>query len=421
MIIFDLDGTLYRTHETCLPPLYQLCGRYHLSIDKEDEKYLLCTTTASLLNKIAPEMTQEQKLDFEYQLKWSEIEAVRTQGRLFEGIEELLSSLYGAGIDLAICGMGSKEYIEAVLKRCGIGSYFKYIYYRKAGRTKSEAVKQLLKEARVNPDQCIMIGDSLTDLTAAEKNDVPFIGVSYGYDADLLSEAEVIANRVEQLNTLIYWHLIYQRIQRDLCAYEKPVVLGINGVDTSGKTTFAVHLAAYLKRRGLDVQLIHLDDFHQPKRVRNVEDTPEGYLRNAFDLYRLEDLLSVLKTEQRNLQLDLLDLDRDTYTNRQTFRSSGETIILVEGVMLYRPPVDPFFDYRVFMDISLDQVLKRAKERDVPKYGPEIIEKYMKKYIPAQKMYMEKFSPKQRANLVINNDDYNRPSIQNGRREEKKR
>ena len=45
----------------------------------------------------------------------------------------------------------------------------------------------------------------------------------------------------------------------------------------------------------------------------------------------------------------------------------------------------------------------------------------MKKYIPAQKMYMEKFSPKQRANLVINNDDYNRPSIQNGRREEKKR
>lgn len=88
---------------------------------------------------------------------------------------------------------------------------------------------------------------------------------------------------------------------------------------------------------------------------------------------------------------------------------------------LYRPPVDPFFDYRVFMDISFDQVLKRAKERDVPKYGPEIIEKYMKKYIPAQKMYMEKFSPKQRANLVINNDDYNRPSIQNGRREEKKR
>ena len=129
----------------------------------------------------------------------------------------------------------------------------------------------------------------------------------------------------------------------------------------------------------------------------------------------------MLKTEQRNLQLDLLDLDRDTYTNRQTFRSSGETIILVEGVMLYRPPVDPFFDYRVFMDISFDQVLKRAKERDVPKYGPEIIEKYMKKYIPAQKMYMEKFSPKQRANLVINNDDYNRPSIQNGRREEKKR
>jgi phosphoglycolate phosphatase-like HAD superfamily hydrolase len=58
IIIFDLDGTLYRTHETCLPPLYELCKENNISLGEEDERFLLYTTAPALLDRVAPNMTR---------------------------------------------------------------------------------------------------------------------------------------------------------------------------------------------------------------------------------------------------------------------------------------------------------------------------------------------------------------------------
>ena len=50
-------------------------------------------------------------------------------------------------------------------------------------------------------------------------------------------------------------------------------------------------------------------------------------------------------------------------------------------------------------------------ERDVPKYGEEFIDRYKERYIPAQKVYLQSYKPKEICDLIIDNSDYNKPVI----------
>ena len=203
MIVFDLDGTLYRTHETCLPAIREICARYHLILRPEDERVLLFTSNDTLLDRIAPGMPYDQRERFKRDIDLYEIGVVLRQGRLFEGIVDLLSTLSADGVALAICGMGSKNYIDAVLTRCAITRFFTSVYHGVDGRTKSQRLGELLEESGFGPHDSTFVGDSITDLTAARDNDVPFIGVSWGYGAQEISGSATMADTVVQLQDLL--------------------------------------------------------------------------------------------------------------------------------------------------------------------------------------------------------------------------
>jgi phosphoglycolate phosphatase len=363
------------------------------------------TTTQSFLQKNAPDMTAEQRAEFGKEIKRREIAAVKERGRLFDGVREMLDSLRRDGVEMVICGMGTKDYIEAVLDHCGIAGHFKKIYHRVEGLTKAQVMKTLLAE--MNPDQIIMAGDSITDITAARESGVPFIGVTYGYGAEDIQDSDALVHDVKNLQAEIYRLLIYSRIEREISILPKPCVIGINGVDTSGKTVFSNALCKYLQRRGVSSQVLHGDDFHNPLAVRRTDDSPEGYLEYAFDNQRLQGLIRELRAGKKTT-IDLLDLDSDTYSKR-VFDPTD--VIIVERVLLYQAPLRELFDYKIFVDITYEEVLTRAAERDVPKYGEDYLLRYKQRYIPAQKLYIDAHDPKGSSQLVIDNNDVQRPVI----------
>lgn len=411
MIIFDLDGTLYRTHETVLPPLYDICREYGLTLTKEDESLLLYTTADTLLDRIAPDMPPELRNKFCYDLKWRERELVKEKGRLFCGVEDLLKSLASNGIPMAICGMGSKEYIETVLDRCNIKHYFKYICHRVEGLTKSQVLKKLLENAGLQPNECIMVGDSATDIKAAKDNSIAFIGVKYGYGANDIKEANALVDDVSQLKSAIYKFMAYSCIESKVSGRKRPVIVGINGVDTSGKTGFSIGLPDYLASRGYSTELIHMDDFHNPSSIRSKDSSPQGYINNAFNLSALAELIREIRSNPVDKQLDLLNLDTDTYENKRHYKTDDDTIVIVEGTLLYRPPIDSLIDYKVFLNISFEEVMRRAAVRDVPKYGEQFLQKYHNRYIPAQEIYLSRFNVKSNCHMIVDNSNYDMPII----------
>ena len=211
---------------------------------------------------------------------------------------------------------------------------------------------------------------------------------------------------------------IFSRIEQEISAYKKPVIVGINGVDGSGKTEFALGFENYLKSRGLHTLLIHGDNFANPSAVNLDDNSPYTYLDGNYNYEKLYSLLSRVRMEPQNIELDLFVVNENEFTMRKVkkmFSVDNETIIIVEGVLLYRPPIDSLFDYKVFLDIDFEEVLRRVAVRDIPKYGESFIQRYHSRYIPAEKMYIDKFNPKANCNLVVDNNDYNKPIVANAK------
>lgn len=207
MIIFDLDGTLYKTHVTELPLLRRLCAARNLILTPQDEYYLLHTTARHLLARVAPDMPEAEILRFSEELRQGELIEVRAHGELFEGAAELIRELHSAGYILAICGMGEHDYIHAILEKCAIAPYFSYVYHRMEGKTKGEVMAMLLRDAGVTGEACVMLGDSATDRTAARENGVPFLGVSYGYGAAALADEDRLAADISELREMLFTYL----------------------------------------------------------------------------------------------------------------------------------------------------------------------------------------------------------------------
>lgn len=117
-----------------------------------------------------------------------------------------------------------------------------------------------------------------------------------------------------------------------------------------------------------------------------------SYLNNAFDITKIENeiMKPLLCQGKLDKELSLLDLETDKFINHKRYTIDEDTMVLFEGVLLYREPLNQYFDLRIFIDISFDEVLKRAAKRDLGIFGEAVIQKYKNKYIPIQKLYMEK-------------------------------
>ena len=210
------------------------------------------------------------------------------------------------------------------------------------------------------------------------------------------------------------WQQISRHITSKITLNGTPFILGINGVDTSGKTRLARDLAGYLRQAGYRTQLIHIDDFHNPAAIRNKHPDPvTTYLRHTFNLKLLEqEILAELTAGKRiDKTITLLDLLKNRFTVKKRYIIDTQTVVIIEGVLLYREPLDAYFNLRVFLDIKFDEVLQRARQRDVPLYGPEILARYQTKYIPAQQRYLAQSKPKERCDLLIDNNDFHNPRL----------
>lgn len=214
-----------------------------------------------------------------------------------------------------------------------------------------------------------------------------------------------------------YINEIFNKIYKDikqLKCEDKPLVIGINGIDTSGKTEFSRKLEVYLKEKSHKVQLIHIDDFLNPKKIRYCgKNEIENYFNRSFDIKRLqENILIPIKTKNTlHKKLTLLNVETDKYDIEKEFNIDKETFVILEGVFLFREGIEPYLDYKVFIDIPFEQCKERAKKRDVPLYGEEVLKKYDTKYIPTQKHYLQKYPVEKYADIIIDNTDWNNPKV----------
>lgn len=410
LVIFDLDGTLYKADSVWVEAIQKGFRDFGFAVP-DSQTIISCFGESPLrfLARLAPKAAPGVIARLASGTGDYGMSLIAERGRLYEGVMEMLEGLRALGFPLVLCTNGSMEYGESILSSLGVRDLFGQVASADGLASKDAVIARLARDYPL----AVVVGDRDYDFLAARANRLASIGAAWGFGGDEVKLATYVAETPHEILTHILRTEIFLRVESRIHLPGKRLV-GINGVDLSGKTIFAQDLERYLVSRGYKTALIHLDDFHNPREIRHRgKDPVQGYLDNAFNLELLEkEILSPL-SEQGSLdkELALLDLDTDDFTCRKRFKIAPDAIVILEGVLLYREPLEGYFDVRVFLDIPFSEVLVRARKRDVPRFGKEFLERYRSKYIPLEKRYLEEHKPKERSDLVIDNTDFTRPVI----------
>jgi uridine kinase len=74
---------------------------------------------------------------------------------------------------------------------------------------------------------------------------------------------------------------------------------------------------------------------------------------------------------------------------------------------------NPYWDLRIYVDVSFEEVLWRGIARDQQWMGSaaEAAHRYRTKYIPGERRYVDEVRPRERAQVVVSNEDVTAPSL----------
>jgi uridine kinase len=196
-----------------------------------------------------------------------------------------------------------------------------------------------------------------------------------------------------------------------------PVRIGIDGVDASGKTTLANSLADYLKSQKIDVIRASIDGFHNPKSIRYKKgrNSPEGYYKDSFNNQAIIDNLLAPLGENGNLQYKkaIFDFKTDSEVVLPVEAAKKDSILIMDGVFLFRPEIVNYWDLKIFVEADFKITVSRATKRDGYYLGSEqeILAKYNQRYVPGQQLYFQEAQPQEKADIIIENSDFENPVI----------
>ena len=131
---------------------------------------------------------------------------------VYRGVKETLDSIRfsrnGAGMKMCVLSNKPVGPSRAIVEALGLGSYFFQVYGGNSFHTKKPdpaGVQALLQEARAEPQQTVIIGDSHVDVLTARNAGTYSIGVSYGFAPHTFAEAppDVLVDTPEEIGQVL--------------------------------------------------------------------------------------------------------------------------------------------------------------------------------------------------------------------------
>lgn len=183
------------------------------------------------------------------------------------------------------------------------------------------------------------------------------------------------------------------------------VRVGIDGVDGAGKTCFADELAHALRAAGRPVVRVSIDDFHSVLaiRYRRGRGSPSGFWLDSFDYPRVwSEVLDPLGPGgNRRYRPAGHDLATDQVLQQPLLTAPAGAVLVLDGVFLHRPELAGAWQLSVFLDVGFDETARRMADRDGSEPDPE--HPSLARYVLAQRRYLARRQPRQRADVVVDN------------------
>lgn len=189
------------------------------------------------------------------------------------------------------------------------------------------------------------------------------------------SNKELLINSFENITTRysnLFLHVNTENLKylvNKIITSSSPMLLGISGINASGKTTFATLITTLLKnfyqqrKINKNVVLINSDNFlkdnsKQVKKYGGFDKflSNSGYSFNTFSAYNLEELpqaLNKLKNKEV-IKIPEYKMDGTCRSIPDSITVNPADIVIAEGVYMLSPQLKDCFDLNLYVEIPKD-------------------------------------------------------------------
>lgn len=183
-VIFDIDGTLLKSDLGVMNALRYTTDKMGVAYPSAQvrQKFIgppLHYNFHDLMGMNEEDTAKAIDLFNEYYLPIGVFES-----ELYPGIMELITDLWNQGVKVCIATAKSKPMADRVVEHFGLTPYVACMETKADEQPtgdKKVLIRQILKDTGAKPEETVMIGDTCFDAEGAFQNQMPFIGVTYGY------------------------------------------------------------------------------------------------------------------------------------------------------------------------------------------------------------------------------------------------
>jgi uridine kinase len=181
--------------------------------------------------------------------------------------------------------------------------------------------------------------------------------------------------------------LTFDEVVALVASQPKPLLVAIDGLPLSGKTTLAQQVT-----EELGAECLGLDDFVRPEAEWSSRDKPSF----PFDFVRYGEFVDAVRSLAHNRRCVFHPYNWETGRVEDLPKVvRGDGIALVEGVSTLHPDLAPLYDLRIWIESDAETTLAASLQRGVGSWAHE----WEFVFLPSVELYLQT-DPKARADLV---------------------
>lgn len=193
------------------------------------------------------------------------------------------------------------------------------------------------------------------------------------------------------------------------------VLLAVDGVDGSGKTTFADALADVFAEDGSAVFRASIDGFHRPRAERYARGagSAEGFYRDSYDYSTFRRVLvdpfrdGAQTGAATGFQLETFDVVRDAPIEAAWVTAPRDAVLIVDGIFLLRPELRGLWNWSLWLEVSPEVAYARMALRDGCDPDPD--HPSNARYRQGLLLYQREARPSAAASAIVDNNDVAAP------------
>ena len=182
-------------------------------------------------------------------------------------------------------------------------------------------------------------------------------------------------------------------------------IITVDGLDGSGKSTFARGLVTAFTTAGVRSVVVRVDDFRRPIDWGTAASESDVYYDAYYDLALCESSLAAFLAGASGTTIPNFELASERLEGSRPLVFEGCAVAVVEGVFPLRIP-SAAGGMQIYLETSESEARRRIIARDLQKgrTREEIERRIDRRYFPSQARYRAAFGPRERADVIIDNE-----------------